>query len=137
LTALYEQDGQEWAKKMRSLLAEIKKAVERAKEPGRFRLSPLLEMHFEARYQKLLRQDYAATPPPPVQTGHNARADQQHQDQEIRIGSQQMKEAARSIARSGRKFHGLSSPFCYSALLSRWTARSQYQSNKPPRQLRE
>jgi len=37
LTAVYEQDGQEWAKKMRSLLVEIKKAVERAKEQDRLR----------------------------------------------------------------------------------------------------
>jgi transposase len=35
LTALHEQDGQEWAKRLRALLVEIKKAVERAKEQAR------------------------------------------------------------------------------------------------------
>ena len=64
LTALYEQDGQEWAKKMRSLLVEIHKAVERAKEQGRARLSPLLQARFEARYKHLLAQGFAANPPP-------------------------------------------------------------------------
>jgi transposase len=51
LTAVYEQDGQAWAKKMRGLLVAIKQAVERAKERGRLRLSPLLAMQFEARYR--------------------------------------------------------------------------------------
>jgi transposase len=63
LTALYEQDGQEWAKTLRSLLVEIKKAVERAKEQERSRLSPLLEARFEARYRTLLQEGYAQNPP--------------------------------------------------------------------------
>ncbi len=63
LTALYEQDGQAWAEKMRSLLVQIKKAVERAKQQGRSRLSPLWEIRFEARYKTLLQQGFAANPP--------------------------------------------------------------------------
>jgi transposase len=76
LTALYEQDGQEWAKKMRSLLVEIKKAVERAKEQGRGRLSPLLEARFEARYRKLLTEGFTQNPPPEARVGQRGRPKQ-------------------------------------------------------------
>ena len=64
LTALHEQEKQEWAASMRSLLVEIKKAVERAKERGEKRLSSLWQCHFEARYRKLLTEGFAANPPP-------------------------------------------------------------------------
>jgi len=64
LTALYEQGGQEWAKSLRSLLVEIKKAVEKAKEQNRACLHPLLEAQFEGQYRKLLKEGSAANPPP-------------------------------------------------------------------------
>jgi transposase len=73
LTALLEQDAQEWAGKMRSLLIEIKQAVERAQEQGRVRLSPLLEIHFEARYRRLLAEGFAANPPPEAKSGQRGR----------------------------------------------------------------
>lgn len=76
LTALYEQDGQEWAAKMRSLLVEIKKAVEGARAQSRFRLWPLLEMRFEARYRRLLQEGYAANPPPEAIPGKRGRRQQ-------------------------------------------------------------
>lgn len=76
LTALWEQDRQEWAKKMRSLLVQIKRAVEGAKEQGRSRLSPLLEMRFEARYKHLLAQGLAANPPPEAKSGKRGRPKQ-------------------------------------------------------------
>ena len=64
LTALHEQDKQGWAAAMRSLLVEIKKAVERAKEKGETRLACLLVCQFEARYRKLLTEGFAENPPP-------------------------------------------------------------------------
>jgi transposase len=76
LTALFEQDGQEWAAKMRSLLVEIKKAVERAKEQGRSCLSPLLAMRFEARYKRLLAEGFAANAPPEALPGKRGRPKQ-------------------------------------------------------------
>ncbi len=69
LTALYEQDGQEWAKTLRALLVEIKRAVECAKQQARLRLSPLLEARFEARYRNLLAEGFAANPPPEHKPG--------------------------------------------------------------------
>jgi transposase len=76
LTALYEQDRQDGAAKMRSLLVEIKKAVERAKEQGRKRLSPLLEMRFVGRYTYLLKEGFAANPPPEARSGRRGRPKQ-------------------------------------------------------------
>ena len=66
LTALHEQDKQAWAACMRSLLVQIKCAVQTAREQGRKRLPALLACRFEARYRKLLAQGFAANPPPAV-----------------------------------------------------------------------
>jgi transposase len=63
LTALYEQEGQEWASKMRHLLVEIKRAVEASKADGEKRLLPLLRQKFLERYQSLLQEGFAANPP--------------------------------------------------------------------------
>ncbi len=60
----FSEEGALWAGKMISLLVEIKTSVERARSKRREHLSPLLEAHFEGRYQKLLKQGYAANPPP-------------------------------------------------------------------------
>lgn len=62
LTALFEQEGAMWAKEMRHLLAEIKQAVDGAREQGRKRLPILQEMHFEGRYQKWICQGLAENP---------------------------------------------------------------------------
>ena len=64
LTAIHEQDKQDWAALMRSHLVAIKKAVERAKEQGETKLSCLLVCQFEARYWKLRTEGFAANPPP-------------------------------------------------------------------------
>jgi transposase len=63
LVALFEA-GALWAKDMIGLLLEIKTAVERAKAHGQSGLPALLEARFEGRYQRLLKQGYAAHPPP-------------------------------------------------------------------------
>lgn len=63
LIALFEE-GAAWAKDMIGLLLQIKTAVERAKQRGQSRLSALLEARFEGCYQRLLKQGYAANPPP-------------------------------------------------------------------------
>jgi transposase len=76
LTALDEQEGQEWARRMRSLLVEIKRTVEQAKQQGRSRLSALLEMRLEARYHRLLAQGFAANPPPEARSGRRGRKKQ-------------------------------------------------------------
>lgn len=60
----FAEEGAVWAKDMITLLVEIKAAVEHAKSLEQSRLSPLLEARFEGRYQKLLKQGYAANPPP-------------------------------------------------------------------------
>ena len=65
----FAEAGALWAKDMMGLLVEIKAAVERAKSQGRAHLSPLLEAHFEGRFQKRLKQGYQANPlpqPPPT-----------------------------------------------------------------------
>ena len=59
----FAEEGAVWAKDLITLLVEIKTAVERAQSQERKRLSPLLEAHFEGRYQKLLGQGYKANPP--------------------------------------------------------------------------
>lgn len=64
LTALYEQDKQEWAKTLRSLLAQIKQAVDAAQQQGQTHLSTDQQADFEARYRALLMEGYAANPPP-------------------------------------------------------------------------
>ena len=64
LTALFEQQGQAWAGEMKSLLVEMKEAVEKAKEQGRHRLHPFRECALEARYRAILKAGYKANPPP-------------------------------------------------------------------------
>ena len=64
LTALHEAGGQEWAKAMRSLLAQMHHAVERAKTKGETRLPVLLEAKFEGEYRRLLGVGWKANPPP-------------------------------------------------------------------------
>jgi len=92
LTALYEQDGQEWAAKMRALLVGIKHAVEKAKTQGRKRLSPLLEARFEARYQQLIVTGLAANPPPARIPGQRGRP-KQNRARNLLVRLQQGREA--------------------------------------------
>ena len=76
LTALYEQTGAEWAKEMRHLLVEIKNAVATAKQHGKIRLGVLQEVNFEGRYRQLLKQGFAANPPPAPIPGKRGRPKQ-------------------------------------------------------------
>jgi len=56
--------GQTWAKQMLELLLAIKACVEQAKQQGKSRLPVLQPIHFEGRYQAILKQGYAANPAP-------------------------------------------------------------------------
>jgi transposase len=76
LTAVRDQDAQEWAGKLICLLLEIKKAVETAASLGQSRLSPLLEARYEGRYRKLLAEGYKANPPPEVNPNKKGRPKQ-------------------------------------------------------------
>jgi transposase len=66
LTAIRDQDQQEWAGQLLCLLVDIKQAREKAQEQGKTRLSALQEAHFEGRYRKLLDEGDKANPPPEV-----------------------------------------------------------------------
>lgn len=76
LTAVRDQDKQEWAGKFIGLLVEIKQAVETQVEKGGTSLSPILEAHFEERYRQLLLEGYQANPPPPIVVGKKGRPKQ-------------------------------------------------------------
>lgn len=60
----FAEEGGLWAQDMITLLVEIKTAVERAQSQEKTRVSPWREARFEGRYRRLLKQGYAANPPP-------------------------------------------------------------------------
>lgn len=66
LTAVHESDPdtQRWAGLMRSLLVEIKRGVDKAKEAGRESLEPSRLKEYESRYEELLRDGECVNPPP-------------------------------------------------------------------------
>jgi transposase len=64
LTAVFEQQQQEWAAQMKALLLQMKQAVEKAREAGQVCLHPLRECAFWGRYRRLLKAGYKANPPP-------------------------------------------------------------------------
>jgi transposase len=64
LTFLEEQYHQGWAKELKSLLLEMKAAVEQTRAQGEYRLSLALRRTFVARYEALLASGLAANPPP-------------------------------------------------------------------------
>jgi len=66
LTALWENEGAEWARELRPVLVQMKQAADGARAQGRTHLPILQEAAFEGRYQKLLQQGLAANPPPAV-----------------------------------------------------------------------
>jgi transposase len=76
LTALWENEGAEWARAMRHLLVEMKQAVDRVRAQGRTRLPLLQEAAFEGRYHKLLKQGLCANPPPVGSGGKRGRPKQ-------------------------------------------------------------
>ena len=75
LTALFEQQQQEWAGQMKGLLVEIKNAVSQAQEQEQSRLDPLREGAFLERYHAQIQAGYQANPPPEA-TGKRGRVKQ-------------------------------------------------------------
>lgn len=66
LLFLHERHQQAWAEKMAQLLLDIKASVAAAYDAGQTVLTPEQLHQFEARYQSVLEQGYAANPPPVV-----------------------------------------------------------------------
>jgi transposase len=64
LTFLEEQYQQGWAKELKALLLEMKRAVEQARAQGAHQLPSALRQTLVARYQALLAAGLAANPPP-------------------------------------------------------------------------
>jgi transposase len=77
LTYLYEEQHQDWAGQMKTLLLDIKAAVEQARAEGRSSLHPLEVADWKARYAALLEEGYRANPPdPPPEVGKRGRRKQ-------------------------------------------------------------
>jgi transposase len=64
LLFLDEVEKQTWAGELKTLLLEMKTAVEQAQSEGRCRLNALEVADWKARYQDLLQEGYQANPPP-------------------------------------------------------------------------
>lgn len=64
LIAVLEQQKQEWSGEMITLLREMKRAVDLAREDGHSHLPLLNVCAFEGRYRVLLKAGYKANPPP-------------------------------------------------------------------------
>jgi transposase len=62
LLALFEQEGQQWAKDMIGVLMDAKAAVEKAVQSGRAWVHPLLLCRLEKRYKEALAAGYRANP---------------------------------------------------------------------------
>lgn len=65
LTFFEEEQHQEWAGHMKTLLLDIKAAVEQARAEGRSSLHPLEVADWKAQYAALLEEGYRANPPDP------------------------------------------------------------------------
>jgi transposase len=77
LTFLDEEQHQDWAGRMKTLLLDIKAAVEQARTEGRNSLHPLEVADWKAQYAALLAEGYQANPPdPPPQVGKRGRRKQ-------------------------------------------------------------
>ncbi len=77
LTYLYEEQHQDWAGQMKTLLLDIKTAVEQARAEGRTSLHPLEVADWKAQYAALLEEGYRANPPdPPPEAGKRGRRKQ-------------------------------------------------------------
>ena len=77
LTFLDEEQGQDWAGRMKTLLLDIKAAVEQAQAEGRTSLHPLEVADWKAQYAALLEEGYRANPPdPPPEAGKRGRRKQ-------------------------------------------------------------
>ena len=77
LTFLDEEQRQDWAGRMKTLLLDIKAAVEQARAEGRSSLHPLEVADWKAQYAALLEEGYRANSPnPPPQAGKRGRRKQ-------------------------------------------------------------
>jgi transposase len=77
LTYLYEEQRQDWAGRMKTLLLDIKAAVAQARAAGRTSLHPLEVADWKAHYASLLEEGYRANPPdPPPEAGKRGRRKQ-------------------------------------------------------------
>lgn len=64
LTAVHEQDEQEWASTFKTLLCDVKDEVAQAQAAGLTTLPPSRRLEIATHYQQLIDQAYAANPPP-------------------------------------------------------------------------
>src|SRR2546421_4782815 len=77
LTFLHEEQHQDWAGQMKTVLLDIKAAVEQARVEGRASLHPLEVADWKAQYAALLEEGYRANPPdPPPEVGKRGRRKQ-------------------------------------------------------------
>ena len=77
LTFLEEELKQPWARQMKTLLLEMKAAVEQAKAAGKWELDVLALGRFHRRYELVLALGYQANPPPvPPRKTHGGRTKQ-------------------------------------------------------------
>ncbi len=77
LTFLEEEQQQAWAGEMKTLLLDIKAAVEQARTEGHTSLHPLEVQDWKAQYGAVLVQGYQANPPdPPPEAGKKGRRKQ-------------------------------------------------------------
>jgi transposase len=65
LTFVEEELKQDWARKMKDLLLDMKAEVEQAKALGQHELDVLVLAHLLRRYDEILTEGYLANPPPP------------------------------------------------------------------------
>jgi transposase len=77
LTFLHEEQHQDWAGQMKTLLLESKAAVDQARALGLPSLHPLEVADWKAQYVALLAEGYQANPPdPPPEVGRRGRRKQ-------------------------------------------------------------
>ncbi len=77
LTFLHEEQHQDWAGQMKTLLLDIKTAVDQARALGLTSLHPLEVADWKAQYVALLAEGYQANPPdPPPEVGRRGRRKQ-------------------------------------------------------------
>jgi transposase len=77
LTFLHEEQHQDWAGQMKTLLLDIKTAVDQARALGLRSLHPLEVADWKAQYVALLAEGYQANPPdPPPEVGTKGRRKQ-------------------------------------------------------------
>jgi transposase len=69
LTFVYEHHQQDWARQMKELLLEIKRAVDQARSSGQMTLGHSLREQYHTRYEQLVQAGIALNPPLPRKKG--------------------------------------------------------------------